>query len=145
MSRSIKIFPDSKYLRSLGESDISLQLTADQVETLKFPHIASNNVRLPFSFLQIKAYAKEDKKGIFVYLAEIHDDKETGKVSETIIVDEEEFADALFNLLENNINLEDSDYLRKILADSKLVSFMNDCFGALGGHLDEQSDKRISV
>lgn len=132
MSRVIKQYPYSKVL------DDESYLKAESVQNIKLPVVklsgielldtkvypsAANGPNIITVSLQPKIYAKEDEKGIFMYLVEIENGEETDKKSEEIVIDEEAFADSIFKAMEEEISFDESFFLREILSSQLLSSY----------------------
>ena len=132
MSRVIKQYPYSKVL------DDESYLKADSVQKIQLPLIRLTGLPLEESIvypstvntpnfltinLQPKMYAKENEKGIFLYLVEMQDGEETDKKSQEVVIDEEVFADNIFKAVEEEISFDESYYLKDVLASNLLSSY----------------------
>lgn len=132
MSRIIKQYPYSEVL------DDESCLKADSVQKIQLPLIrlvglpleegvvyssTTSTPNLLTINLQPKMYAKEDEKGIFVYLVRLQDGEETDEKSQEVIIDEEVFADNIFKAVEQEISFDESYYLKDILANNLLFAY----------------------
>ena len=113
MSRIIK---DYGYIEKFKDT---LEVAAEDIEKIDLPLAVIPN----HGTFAVQAKAFEKEKGIHFYLYPLKQDKTLGDQLTTIVVDEEQFCDAIFECVMDGIAIEDSQTIREIVRQLVLTVF----------------------
>jgi len=129
MSRRIKSYPFHEAFNDTLECD------ADSVSEFELPGVRmqcfnfENDTDEITTFRSV-ARAEEERKGIFIKLVEEDSDGNlTKNESEEIVVDEEQFCDAIYEAINGGDTAEDSEFIQKAVYDAAQKYAMSELSG----------------